>query len=140
MSDKCLNKCKVCTRKDSAENLARRMLEPEFRIKEAARHRKKTMDRTKRGLTAIVPKEKSNEYKRKWQSGNREKRKAHLAVQSALESGAISKFPCVRCGAINTDAHHEDYSKPLEVIWLCRKHHAERHVEINDAKRLIQTP
>lgn len=137
MGDGLLGKCKVCTRKYVAENLAKKMLDPAFRIKEAARHRKKTTDRRNRGLTAIVSKEKKVAYIRKWQSLNPAKRRAHMIVESALEIGKLSKFPCKKCGAINTDAHHEDYSKPLEVIWLCRKHHAERHVEINDAKRLL---
>jgi hypothetical protein len=34
---------------------------------------------------------------------------------------------CSVCGAPGAEAHHEDYNKPLEVIWLCKRHHAERH-------------
>jgi hypothetical protein len=36
--------------------------------------------------------------------------------------------PCSICGEQKTiHAHHDDYTKPLDVIWLCRKHHQERH-------------
>jgi hypothetical protein len=31
------------------------------------------------------------------------------------------------CGNAATHAHHDDYSKPLEVRWLCRAHHSEHH-------------
>ena len=34
--------------------------------------------------------------------------------------------PCIVCGA-KADAHHDDYSKPTEVTWLCRKHHMNLH-------------
>lgn len=35
--------------------------------------------------------------------------------------------PCLICGDEKSQAHHEDYNKPLEVIWLCDKHHKELH-------------
>jgi hypothetical protein len=52
-----------------------------------------------------------------------EKYIAHNAVSRALRAGHLIRTPCVICGAIDVQAHHEDYSKPLEVIWLCFKHH-----------------
>jgi hypothetical protein len=35
--------------------------------------------------------------------------------------------PCEVCGALSAEAHHKDYSRPLDVVWLCRKHHMELH-------------
>lgn len=34
---------------------------------------------------------------------------------------------CSRCCDAETDAHHEDYRRPLEVRWLCRLHHMHEH-------------
>jgi ribosomal protein S27AE len=41
--------------------------------------------------------------------------------------GRLVKQPCEKCGNENTEKHHEDYSKPLEVIWLCRQCHLDHH-------------
>lgn len=134
--DKLAGKCKVCTRKDVAANLAKRMLEPEFRIKEAARHRRKAIKQRAKPDYKVYPIRK-REAMRKYKEKYPQKHKAKQLLANAIRSGRLSVFPCVKCGAINSEAHHEDYSKPLEVVWLCPKHHAERHVEINDAKRLL---
>ena len=56
---------------------------------------------------------------------------ARQTVKRYLKLGRISKEPCIKCGEEKVDAHHEDYMKPLEVIWLCRKHHAEHHKNLN---------
>lgn len=53
--------------------------------------------------------------------------RAHIAVWSAIAAAKLKKQPCEICGNPRTDGHHDDYSKPLAVTWLCRKHHAERH-------------
>ncbi len=45
----------------------------------------------------------------------------------ALASGLITKQPCSACGDIKAEGHHPDYSKPLDVVWLCRKHHTEEY-------------
>jgi hypothetical protein len=36
----------------------------------------------------------------------------------------------MRCGEPKVHAHHEDYSRPLDVTWLCQKCHVQRHVEL----------
>jgi hypothetical protein len=58
---------------------------------------------------------------------NKEKEFAHNAVEVAVNNGSLIKTPCVKCGDVKSEGHHEDYSKPLEVIWLCKKHHLEIH-------------
>jgi hypothetical protein len=68
---------------------------------------------------------------RKWQEKNPEKRAAHKQVEWALGSRRLVRQPCERCGSSEgVHAHHDDYSRPLEVMWLCRAHHKERHREL----------
>ena len=63
---------------------------------------------------------------------NPEKRKAHTAVSNALSLGKILRQPCSVCGVSKlVHAHHDDYAKPLEVVWLCQKHHIERHQRVS---------
>jgi hypothetical protein len=57
---------------------------------------------------------------------NPEKVAAREAVQKAIRKGLLTEQPCEECGA-KAQAHHEDYSKPLDVIWLCPIHHKKRH-------------
>ncbi len=56
-----------------------------------------------------------------------EKLKARITLHQALKSGKIIKLACIKCGDEVSQAHHPDYSKPLKVIWLCKKHHIEEH-------------
>lgn len=51
---------------------------------------------------------------------------AHQAVRRALAAGRLERQPCAECGALKVEAHHEDYAKPLDVIWLCRRCHSRR--------------
>ena len=45
-----------------------------------------------------------------------------------MERGA-----CSVCGADDAEAHHADYAAPLDVIWLCPKHHAEQHRKVRES-------
>jgi hypothetical protein len=53
--------------------------------------------------------------------------RVHNAFNQKIRSGRIARQPCEVCGSIPSQGHHPDYSKPLEVQWLCRKHHQELH-------------
>lgn len=65
---------------------------------------------------------------KEWRKQNPEKYQAHLAVKKSLRHGVLKKKECAICGD-KAQAHHEDYSKPLEVIWLCQTHHSNLHAE-----------
>lgn len=90
---------------------------PESRLKENARQ-KEWREKNKELYVKWI---------RKWQLANREKINAHAMVHRAVTRGKLerAKF-CEKCGSNKgkMEGHHEDYSKPLEVKWLCRLCHA----------------
>lgn len=63
----------------------------------------------------------------------RKKANARAYLKTYIRRGKIKKQPCEICKDPNSEAHHEDYDKPLVVIWLCRKHHLEHHQNISNA-------
>lgn len=56
-----------------------------------------------------------------------ERRSARVAVGNAVRDGRLEKQPCFTCGSSKVEAHHADYSRPLDVVWLCRTHHRAAH-------------
>lgn len=63
------------------------------------------------------------------------KRLAREKLHTEVRCGRVQRGSCVVCGEPKAHGHHEDYTKPLEVIWLCRVHHEETH----NKKRLMQS-
>ena len=57
----------------------------------------------------------------------RKKAKCRAIAGHATRDGRLKKGPCEKCGQASVEAHHDDYSKPLSVRWLCRLHHEEIH-------------
>ena len=66
-------------------------------------------------------------YKIYDRSRDAEKKRARVMVRHRIRSGALKRLPCEVCGEPKTHGHHDDYSKPLDVRWLCAKHHKEVH-------------
>ena len=58
----------------------------------------------------------------------RQKQQCRKETHRLLRKGLLERMPCSVCGSFeNNEAHHEDYSKPMEVIWFCAVHHHEHH-------------
>jgi len=112
MGDGHLNKCKECARKDVIKN----------RKDKADYYREYDRKRGNR---------QGYEYTKKYRYKNPLKSKAHSILNSAVYHGKIIKPKyCEECGSdFAIEAHHEDYLKPLDVVWLCSACHKKRHVE-----------
>lgn len=65
-----------------------------------------------------------------------EKALARRIFQNAMQSRKIVKLPCEVCGSDKAEGHHDDYSKPLDVRWLCRQHHKQFHKMLKDHERV----
>ncbi len=69
-----------------------------------------------------------NHIKKAWIVKNPEKRKAINTANNAVRDGRLTRQPCEVCGSTTRiHKHHDDYSKPLEVRWLCGKCHYAEH-------------
>lgn len=121
MKDGRLNKCKACTREDVRVN----------RLKNIERYREYDKDRQKKKSRRDSQKEYRKNYKRL----NSEAMRAHNAVARAIAKGEICRSAeCESCGSRykgTLQAHHDDYSKPLDVTFLCPSCHAERHRQLD---------
>lgn len=62
-----------------------------------------------------------------WKLAHPDAVQAHHAVRRAIRRGELQRQPCADCGHPYAEAHHEDYSRPLDVVWLCRRDHLKRH-------------
>jgi len=49
-----------------------------------------------------------------------------------LRRGKLIPRPCEVAGcAAKPEMHHEDYSQPLQVRWMCRDHHLKHHEKLH---------
>jgi len=126
MGDGHLNKCKTCTKNDVQKHRENNL----EKVREYDRQRAKRPERIKHNL----------EVNRAWRQADKRRQAAHNAVARALRAGKLIPAPCSRCGDEKSLAHHEDYDKPLDVVWLCQPCHKQRHKEIKekDIKTLVQ--
>lgn len=59
---------------------------------------------------------------------------ARRLVRDSVRAGKLTKLPCEVCGDPKSNGHHEDYDKPLVVIWLCRHCHDVEHERMKRVK------
>ncbi len=104
------SRCKECHKAAVRDNYQASDGRPEYE-----RAREKRPERKAQKLDAM----------RKHRANNPLKYKARTAVSNALRDKRLFRQPCEVCGNERVQAHHDDYSKPLEVKWLCFEHHRE---------------
>ena len=75
-----------------------------------------------------------------WRAANYQLQASATATyRKAVLAGQLVPRPCVVCGKSDrVHGHHEDYARPLDVIWLCPIHHSGRHHYHDDAWRTPQ--
>ena len=73
-------------------------------------------------------KQRINEWKNTYnKTMDKEKLQCRHQVFIALKKGLLKRESCEFCGISKTEAHHKDYSKPLQVNWVCKEHHINLH-------------
>ena len=112
MADGLLGSCKNC-RKTYAKQHRRFSPKP----RQGDKDRSKTPERKQQALDA----------QRKRREKNPEKTRARGRVNDAIRYGKLRRGCCEVCGIENAQAHHSDYSKPLDVRWFCVEHHFDEH-------------
>lgn len=129
MADGHVNKCKECNKKDVTKNREDNV--EYYRDYDKSRsnlsHRveaRKEYAKTEVGAQN-VQKAKGSYIKR-----NPKIRTAHNAVSNAIRDGKLTRGSCCEsCSqGLVTEAHHCDYNKPLEVMWLCDRCHKDWHL------------
>ena len=116
MADGRVNKCKDCNKNDVTS----------YRNKNLEKYR--AYDRARAKISKRIKLQ--VEVTRAWRAEDSRRAVAHSAVAKAIRNGLLIRMPCIRCGKEKSEAHHEDYDKPLEVMWLCTSCHKQRHKEL----------
>lgn len=112
MADGHLNKCKDCTKKDVALH---RQLNLE-KVRAYDRARASMPHRIALNVTKLIA----------YRKAHPKRVKANRAVSYAISIGKLIPMPCWVCGE-KAMAHHPDYDRPLDVVWLCQPHHSQAH-------------
>ena|SRR3990167_3733054 len=107
--------------------LKRAEYQKKYRLLNKGKLRKLFQKYTKNGYWKIWDKE--HKVSRRITANKKDKIKvrARRAVLYAVKVKKLARGRCRDCSRVKTEAHHEDYSKPLEVTWLCRRHHNKQH-------------
>jgi len=116
MADGHLNKCKTCAKKDVHDHRHGKGRE---RVLSYDRERAKRPERIEAAKAIYA----------RWLKSFPERRAAHVALGNAVRDGRVVPWPV--CAVPECDcrpeAHHPDYSSPLDVVWLCPAHHKQTH-------------
>lgn len=108
------------------------------RSQKGKRRRKtyESSDKGKENASRYASSEKGREAATRYRKRSPEKQRARALVQAAIDRGDIERpevcsLEDETCkGAIQS--HHPDYKNPLDVVFLCHKHHTQLHYGNSD--------
>lgn len=118
--------------KERRKKRSKQIRDYERRYAKSERGREVKRQIQNRYLSTERGREQRNQSSKRYVENNPVKKKCHTAVRLAIKSGHLTPAEeCERCGdmEVNLHAHHDDYSMPLSVRWLCPMCHAEWHKE-----------
>lgn len=113
MADGLIGKCKACTKADVKANYI-------ANYDHYQAYERKREQQPERRLKLF-------KYLRTMREVHPEHNRARQLVNYHIRAGKLVKKPCEFCGSTKVEAHHDDYSKPLDVRWLCHRHHRMVH-------------
>jgi transposase-like protein len=128
--------CKDCRKKRVRENRRNNI---EY-YRDYDRKRANNADRVlARKIYSMTPEgiEAGNRAKNKWTQKNENKRKASSTVNNAIRDKKLTKpnkCECCKKQKTRIEGHHHDYSKPMDVMWLCSSCHRKWHKENGEGK------
>lgn len=130
-------RCKICCSEQ------KRNMSPELRQKDRDRRKRWRANNRQQHRNSVQQWKRDNPKKRqvatvRYRKKYPEKQRAHKAVTRAIELGKLaraSNMICERCYKQAREYHHPDYSKPLDVIAVCRDCHNTIHREQTKAGR-----
>ncbi|CAB4152414.1 hypothetical protein UFOVP607_13 [uncultured Caudovirales phage] len=125
MADGKLNKCKECTKSDVLKHRLANLEEVRAYDKFRSSMPHRVAARKEYAKTPAYAKSHA-EAALRWSAAHPERRSASIAVSNAIRDRRIERLPCLVCGD-KAQGHHPGYSRPLDVVWLCAKHHSEVH-------------
>lgn len=118
------SKCKPCRKiyNTSKEVREKNKIQQE-KNKEKYKETAKRYNQSKRG------REVRRKASKKYWDANSKKNSARKKVRTALRNGSMVRpNKCSMCGKqCKPEAHHEDYNKPLDIIWVCKSCHTNIH-------------
>lgn len=130
MGDGHLNKCIDCTKKDAREHRIKNIEKIQEYDRERGRTRKrKKLNRDRQRNATPEQRERLKIFRKRWLEKNQDRRAAQVILGHAVRDGRIEKpNKCGLCGNKGMiHGHHSDYTKPLDVLWLCVSCHAKKH-------------
>lgn len=131
------NPCKECGRRYSKR---RYETDPAAKIAKVTEYNQSATGREKakiwrdenrerfKGYEANRDKSSRGVSRRDYNARHPQKYAARNITSNAIRAGKLIKQPCLICRSeTSIQAHHDDYSKPLVVTWLCNDHHKAWH-------------